>query len=368
MATPTKKDALFLPFMQIPTGHHHVADAVMEELQHAIQTINCEKVDILSYSYGMVEKLVSSAYIQWIKVMPSAYNKLYSFLAVKNQTKRNRQLLYEAMFSTFFQRLMNENQPKILFCTHCLPSNIASVLKRKGRLEATTVNVYTDYFVNRVWGIEGIDYHLVPSISVKEFLIDLGVCPDKIFITGIPVHPIFQKEKTVHNPEKKLHILVGGGSLGIGSMDSIIPAKPTVHYTVLCGQNEKLYATLSKRNDPFVTPVRYINSKQDMNQLYNDVDAVITKPGGVTVSECLMKQLPIFICNALPGQEKVNELELDALGVINRLTPSRKNIEEQIKEFFRDRNQQEAYARNVKRYHQNLESQSLVDILVKLCR
>lgn len=366
MGTPSKKEVLFLPFMQIPTGHHHVADAVMEELYVAVKTISCEKVDILSYSYGVLEKLISTTYLNWIKAMPSAYDKLYSYLAVRNQTKRPRQLLYEIMFTPFFKRLINENKPNILFCTHCLPSNIASSLKQKGRLEAITVNVYTDYFVNRVWGIDGIDYHFVPSITVKDFLMDLGVKENKIFVTGIPVHPIFQEQKFNYNRKKELHILVGGGSLGIGSIEKIIPKNPTIQYTVLCGQNEKLYSKLQNQNNPYITPVRYIKSKKDMNQLYNDVDAVITKPGGVTISECLRKQLPIFTCNALPGQEKVNEMELESLGVINRLTPE--NVEQQIKDFFQNSDLQEAYVTNVRKYHNHIEKQPLVEILLKLCR
>ncbi len=368
MGTTSKKEALLLPFMQIPTGHHHVADAIMEELQLAIQTMNCEKVDILSYSYGIVEKLVSSAYIHWINKLPSAYDKVYSYLAVKNQTKRTRQLLYEAMFTSFFKKLMNENKPSILFCTHCLPSNIASVLKQKGRIDAITVNVYTDYFINRVWGIDGIDFHLVPSKKVKDFLMELGVDANKIFITGIPVHPIFKERKSSPKRKRNLHVLVGGGSLGIGSIEKIIPEQPTIQYTVLCGHNEKLYNKLQQLNEPNITPVRYINNKVAMNQLYNNVDAVITKPGGVTISECLMKHIPIFTCNALPGQEKVNELELESLGVINRLVSNRQNVEQQIMEFFQCQEQQKAYAKRVKEYHSYIEKQSLVEILVELCR
>jgi processive 1,2-diacylglycerol beta-glucosyltransferase len=35
-------------------------------------------------------------------------------------------------------------------------------------------------------------------------------------------------------------------------------------------------------------------------------DAVITKPGGLTVSESLAKSLPIIIINPIPGQEAKN--------------------------------------------------------------
>ncbi|WP_246521639.1 MGDG synthase family glycosyltransferase [Ornithinibacillus massiliensis] len=367
MDTKSKSEALLLPFMQIPTGHHHVADAVIEELERAVKSINCEKVDILSYSFGKVERLVSATYLNWIKMVPKAYDVLYNRLAVKNQTKRSRQRLYEAMFIAFFKKLMKETEPRILFCTHCLPSNIASVLKQKGKLHAITVNVYTDFFINRVWGIAGIDYHIVPSITVKKFLLDLGVDEERIFVTGIPVHPVFripyQKKSN-----GKLHVLITGGSLGIASMDKLIPSHPEIKYTVLCGHNEKLYQDLSEWNHPYVQPIRYVDSKARMNELYNQVDAVITKPGGVTISECLMKRIPIFTCNALPGQEKVNEMELAKLGIVNQINPFERSIELQVKEFFQDNKRQLMYEENLNLYHEYVERNSLSEILLTICK
>ena len=351
--------------MQIPTGHHHVADAVMEELQRTVKRMSCAKVDILSYSYGKIEKLVSATYINWIKVMPKAYDFLYNTLAVKNQTKRSRQLLYEAMFTSFFMKLIKENNPSIVFCTHCLPSNIASILKEKGKLQAITVNVYTDYFINRVWGIRGIDYHFVPSIRVKQFLEKLGVEKERIFLTGIPVHPVFRKQSE-RTRNTQLRVLVTGGSLGVGAIEKIIPPNPEIRYKVLCGQNKKLLYKLNSLKNPLIEPVAYVTKKEDINKLYNEVDAVITKPGGVTVSECLIKRIPIFTTNALPGQEKINEMELLQLGVANPLDPF-KNIEHQVINFFQSKEKQEQYYKNLNVYHTHLDKKSLADILVELC-
>src|SRR5699024_11935079 len=97
----------------------------------------------------------------------------------------NRRYLYEAMFIHFFKRLTNQQDVRILFCTHALPSNIASVLKLQNKLPSVTVNVYTDFFVNDVWGIEGIDYHFAPTLTVKNYLTVKGVRPEAIYVTSI---------------------------------------------------------------------------------------------------------------------------------------------------------------------------------------
>ena len=55
---------LFLPLLQIPSGHHHVADCIQEQLKNTSNSFSFEKVELLSYSYGKAEKLISSLYLQ----------------------------------------------------------------------------------------------------------------------------------------------------------------------------------------------------------------------------------------------------------------------------------------------------------------
>lgn len=86
-----------------------------------------------------------------------------------------------------------------------------------------------------------------------------------------------------------------------------------------------------------------------MNRLYEEADAIITKPGGVTISESLVKRKPIFIYEALPGQERINFRRLLELGVVFPLR--RGNICEDILTTLADRAKMENYYRLVDRYH-----------------
>lgn len=47
-------------------------------------------------------------------------------------------------------------------------------------------------------------------------------------------------------------------------------------------------------------------NREKMNELYNLADAIITKSGGVTISEAINKKVHIFIHSVLPGQEEIN--------------------------------------------------------------
>ncbi|MFC4557502.1 glycosyltransferase [Virgibacillus kekensis] len=362
----SQKKALFLPFMQIPTGHHHVADALIELSN---RYMDCSKVDILSYSFGPMEKVVSSAYLTWIRHFPGVYDRIYQFAAYRNSPKVSRHYLYELLFVHFFKRLTSVQSPHILFCTHALPSSIASVLKKKNQLNAIVVNVYTDFFINRVWGIEGIDYHLVATEAMKEHLVKRGVPPERIVMTGIPVHPAFNTRTLNKKTGDKLSVLVTGGSLGVGAIHQLVRACQSgkINYLVLCGKNSALYNQLKSAENPSIRPFPYIENKQDLNKIYDSVDGVLTKPGGVTVSECLIKRKPVFLYNPLPGQEMINAEELTRIGLA-RMVEVNSGLEQQIIGFFTDRAERKKHKINLDAYHEQLDSRPVNSVIEELIR
>lgn len=126
------------------------------------------------------------------------------------------------------------------------------------------------------------------------------------------------------------------------------------HYYVLCGKNDALYNYLLDNNNPNITLYRYIKSRGKMNELYCKVDGVLTKPGGVTISECLKKRKPIFIYNYLPGQEKVNMKELIRQGLVIPVSSNVIKVEKQMIDYFNDSNAQKRYEQQVDEYLENI--------------
>lgn len=358
---PSGKRVLFLPFMRIASGHHQVANALLAMLKHIQYTTECEKVDILSYSYGRLESVISGIYLAWIKHLPHSYHWLYIQSSVQPNRKERRNTFYGTLFLPFFKKMLRDKEPDILFCTHALPSNIANRLKRKGNCHAIIVNAYTDFFINRVWGLSEVDFHFVPSQMVKDELLRKGVSQDKIFVTGIPVHPTF-RQKQISPPKRKhqITILVAGGNLGINMVEHLHKYNGNkLHFYVLCGKNNALYQKLIKENHSRITPVSYISSPEEMSLLYDQVDAVLTKPGGVTISECLHKKKPIFVYHVLPGQEMINKQQLLKLDLIMPINLDDNQFEEQIINFFNDQKAQKNYLSHVENYLASLEQPPL---------
>lgn len=358
------KKILFLPFLTIPSGHHQVADALIASIQHSDSSIICEKSDILSYTFGKLESLISGVYVKWIHWFPGIYSWLYKNSACRNLPNEKRFYLYELLFMKCMQQLIMEKQPDCIICTHCLPSYMVSCLKRNDLLPVPVINAYTDFFINDVWGIRDIDFHLVPDRHIKQSLISRGVQEDRIVITGIPIHPnITRSNKKPGKTDALIHVLITGGSLGAGLLKSLVSkTKPNgkIHYIVLCGKNKRLYEELRRLNLPHITPYPYIDSKEEMDRIYNQIDVIITKPGGVTVSECLYKEIPIMVYHTLPGQEEINLHHLEQCGLVFRWNDwSKGNIEDQILHRVSDR-ELELLKNNMTEYHYHLTDNDMI--------
>ncbi len=309
--------------MHISSGHHQVADALIDWCRDIDSTIVCEKVDPLRYSYGIIEPVVSGIYLKWIRYLPGTYSWVYRKSVGECPDKNKRYRLYEMLFGKFVLDLIGQSKPGMIVCTHALPSYIAGRLKQAYRLPVTIVNVYTDFFINDLWGNEGIDAHLVPDNEAKQRLIRLGVDERRISVTGIPVHPKLARPRTEKPASASpLTVLIAGGSLGAGVIQSLVArlnAAGRIRYKVLCGKNRRLYEYVRQLGHPFVTPLPYIQSREEMNAIYDEADAILTKPGGVTLSESLRKGIPTFVYHALPGQEEMNLRHLLERGVVVEL-------------------------------------------------
>ncbi len=367
------KKVLFLPFLQIPSGHHQVVDALREDLKINHSGLVFDKIDVLHYGYGKLEALVSGIYLKWIHHFPSTYSWLYKSSVYSGSSKNKNYKLYELLFIHYIKKIMLEAKPDIVVCSHALPSYMLNLLKKRGFTSVPIVNVYTDFFVHSFWGTNHIDYHFVSNRNMKNDLINRGVTENRIYVTGIPLHhKILQQTHSSSIPSKPhLHCTIMGGSLGVGVIDRLIKKlKPTgqIHYTILCGKNNKLYNQLKSQGYKDIHPLPYITSREEMDTIYCQSDFIITKPGGVTVSECLQKRVPIFVYHALPGQEEINLNELNKLGVVFPLTDWEiyEDLEQHLLSTYTSEKNIEQYRSSLDQYHSDFHHEPASVILNRI--
>ncbi|CAH0344247.1 glycosyltransferase [Bacillus sp. CECT 9360] len=331
------KKVLFLPLFTMESGHHKTTDAIIEAFQDEFPSILCKKVDFLHFMSPALEKGISRFYINWIKKAPSYYSSFYHHFF--SQDSHLIQGIYESIFIEKMEELLVREQPDLIVCTHSFSSYLVGKLKKYRVLTIPVINIYTDFFMNSLWNKNDIDWHFVPSHHVKTELKKTGVPAENIKISGICVNDkitIKKKRKLYNIP---VHILVAGGNLGLINEFNLTqgggPRSSSAEYKVLCGTNSRLYESIKDIQDPSVIPYPYIASQEKMNELYDWADLIITKPGGVTVSEALRKQLPIFLHSVLPGQEEKNVEYLQTRDLVYILH-SHLNFEGQIFSFIQN--------------------------------
>jgi processive 1,2-diacylglycerol beta-glucosyltransferase len=362
---------LFLPFLKISTGHHAVAEALIRSLKKRIYNIDCKKIDIFSYTDKLLEKAFRVTYLKWIDHSPETFEWIYrNFVYPSNSTKHLN--LYEKKFLVKMKNLIENEQPNLIVCTQAFPSFLISRLRYYGVITPPVINVYTDFFINSLWGIHGIDYHFVPDFCIKKQLENkYNIHPNHVFVTGVPVDDCFLssvKSKSAHS--LPYHILVSGGNSGLGEIQQLISKLPidnNYYFSVLCGHNKKLYREIIFLNQSNIKPLSYISSRETMNALYDGANAIITKPGGVTLSEALWKRLPIFVHASLPGQEDVNKEFLLKRKLIKTLDLNT-SIAVQLNSFFSDVEEQNKLKQRVDEYISQFEClawQKIMELTIK---
>ncbi|MBD7909343.1 MGDG synthase family glycosyltransferase [Sporosarcina gallistercoris] len=368
------KKILFFPHLQMQSGHHQAAEALMDLVQQRYPDAEVKKVDLLSETNKLLERVITTGYLQWIKLAPRLYSKTYKKLYFSQEPLDEQYIWHQPLFLHKLKRILKEEQPDLIFCTHSLPSCMLSKLKLSGQCHVPVVNVYTDFFVHDYWGHRGIDAHFLPTLESKKQLQEDPNVPGQLIVTGIPVHRKISRPGN-HASLRQLHrkpvILLAGGNSGLGCptrMFQELEGVKDFQFIVLCGHNNRLYRKIESWNLPHIQPLSYVISREEMDDLYETADALVTKPGGVTVSEALRKRIPMFIHSALPGQEEMNLEILIPKGLVTRLLSDRPLVE-QLRKTLTDQQQMQSWHNAMDAYADELVIQSeeqMMDVIEEL--
>ncbi|MEY8192301.1 glycosyltransferase [Peribacillus simplex] len=352
------KKVLFLPLFRMQSGHHQVAEALMDLLKKHTNGVILKKVDLLSYTNNSLEKMITTGYLKWIRYAPETYNLAYKNLFYVNSKKERPFKWCQLIFLKKMEQLIDEENPDLIVCTHGFPSQLLSQLKLKGKCNVPIINVYTDFFINNVWGSKGIDFHFIPSQKLKEKLLSKNQIPKhSMMVTGIPVHEeITKKAHGLKNTDRP-KVLISGGNSGLGGILNLVgelKKSTNFDYFVLCGNNKKLFDEIKTWDLAHIKPLPYISSRSEMNDLYEEVDVIVTKPGGVTISEALRKRLPIFVHSMLPGQEEINLQYLKDNKLVFEI--NRKfSFEKQMLNILKDHKKMEQWDKSIETYQKEME-------------
>src|SRR5437868_1158876 len=314
-------------------GHVRAAEAIEKAFTQLDDADGREvhHVDVLNYTNKLFRHLYSKAYIDLVNKMPEVPGWMYDKLDKPWKNERRR-LALDKLNTRPFVKLLRDYQPDLIVCTHFLPAEIVSWLKAKERVGSRPVIVVTDFDVHAMWLVHHYERYFVALDEARAYLEALGIPPEKITVSGIPIDPVFAKQKDKQEMRAKhglepdrTTILLSAGGFGVGSVDALVASllslQERAQIVAICGRNEELkerltrVAARSKRDATvLLKPFGYT---KEMDELMTASDLVLGKPGGLTTSEALAKGLVFVIVNPIPGQEERNSDHLleNAVGI-----------------------------------------------------
>lgn len=292
-------------------GHNQAAASVSGSFEDRGYEII--KHDFLQNNSRFLNDIIVTGY----ELMASKFPKTYGAFYKLTDTKIINTLLNIPFYFSRrkVSKLINKFNPDVIVATHALSTRIISQLKKKG-LKTPYILIVTDFKAHYTYISEYVDAYITGSEYTKQSLIQRSINSDKIYPVGIPINKKFYTEVTSASELKDkayFNLLLMSGSLGLNQISSVLkellknPNK--LRITVVCGKNTKLKDSLTQYCNENIfqnKKLHILGFTKDISYLMDYCDVIISKPGGLTVTESIVKNIPLIIPFAIPGQENEN--------------------------------------------------------------
>ncbi len=319
-------------------GHVRAADALLKTAERLSLPIEVEHRDILEFTSPLFRKVYSQINNKIAGHAPELWGLIYKKSETRGVIKPKHPLL--KLFDQFnfkkYLQFLDEVKPSAVLCTHFLPYvSISEVMKKKS-WRIPFYSIPTDYDVHSLWISPLVKHYYVATDEAAWTVRSHGIPESNISVTGIPVAPEFTQLGDKHGTRKELSferdrftLLILSGGYGIGVIDKLVPniieflssiKQKKFQVIVVCGKNKKLFDSLSKIKTSKNINFKLYEYVTFIDKLMDASDILITKSGGLTVSEALAKHLPMLIFDPVPGQEGRNADYLCETGAAQRVS------------------------------------------------
>ena len=338
-------------------GHLRASHAIESYLLENTTDIEVRVVDALKTIHPILDKTICEGYHFLATKTPKMFGLLYQ---KSNEENPLAQMVpkFNSLFSQRLLPLFEEYEPDVVIATHPFVTEMVSHLKEKGQVRVPLICIMTDYGPHKAWISDNVDAYIVSSEDMVPDMEAMGVRREIVYPFGIPVYNVFfdKTDKAALLEElgmkrDQLTILIMARSFGVSNIlqiyEDIVCLDLPFQIIVITGRNEKLFQAFEdKIEECRLSPqmcckhTRLVFFTNEVEKYMHASDLIITKPGGLTVSEALACNVPLAVFDAIPGQEEDNANFLmshdmavrirkgdDCAGTISELLRNREKLE-----------------------------------------
>ena len=309
------------------SGHKSAALALASAMGALDPGARVREVDTLVFASRFYRSTYSQGYNAMAQRAPQLWGALYHLWGqerVRRAAGPTRQALDRLALRSLV-RVVEHEHPDAVVCTHFLPVEALAPRRGLGRMRVPLYVVITDFTAHPMWAYPHVDRYFVASDEVADELNGHGVPRERIEVTGIPVDPRFARTIGREAARSRMRldpaapaVLVMGGGSGVGPMGDLaralaqLPSRPQL--VVACGTNLRLLRDVESLGRQTAGRVRALGYSNEIDVLLEAVDVVVSKAGGLTCAEALIKRTPLVVFRPTPGQEVRNAQYLESGG------------------------------------------------------
>ena len=290
-------------------GHRSAAAAIVAGVQKFLdgQSYAVRVVRAVEESHSITAKLVNL--YNWLLRNRQHWMK-YLYWCVNRFRPETREF-FQKRCMVFIKDLFERWCPHVVVSVHPLTQHIfARVLKElKLADRIPLVSVVTDPYYGfwKGWACDDVTLYLVASDEARRQLIDYGISPQRIKISGMPVHPKFAypgeeaaqaARRALGLDPEKFTVFVNAGWEGGGNIPQIfrelVRGQLEVQAIFLAGKNETLRADAESLARDASFPIKVIGYSEHVEELMGAANVMISKLGGLTTFEAFACRLPII--------------------------------------------------------------------------
>jgi processive 1,2-diacylglycerol beta-glucosyltransferase len=304
----------------VGAGHLRAAQAVELALRELAPDAEARNFDVLELTNSAFRRVYGKAYLDLVNHAPHVLGYIYDLMDRPRRPGSTRDRLRLALEKLNLRKFVSflQSEPwDLVVNTHFLPAEIIASLRRDRRVDQPQVTVTTDFETHRLWVNQPCDLYFTATEEGARYLHSFGVAPGDTRVTGIPIHPVFANPKDPADCRAR-HALAAdrpailqlAGGFGVGPVvkiyEALLRLERPVQLVVVAGRNEAVRKDLGAITPPARHRAKVLGFTDQIDELMQAADLVVSKPGGLTTSEVLARGAVMVIVNPIPGQESRN--------------------------------------------------------------
>ncbi|MHB8765059.1 MAG: glycosyltransferase [Deferrisomatales bacterium] len=312
---------MFLVGLGFGEGHNRAALALDRLLTRVRPDVVTDFSDPLEDAAESAWRRRRAVYYALLRLSPRLYHASYRALS---RWRWPLERLSRSLRGWLLAKVVDFH-PDLVLASHVFPAHAAQDLCRAGGFRAA--GVITDLADDAYWNQTRLDHYLVATPALRDRLHAAGTPESSVHVTGLPVDPVFYEQTPPGEARTRLGldparftVLVLGGGAGFGPVRAaavaLAQADLPIQVVAIAGRNPQLRSRLELLKLTARVPLQVVGFTDRMHDYLSAADLVVTKPGGMTVAECLAKGLPMVLLGSpLPGPETLNQAWLVEQGL-----------------------------------------------------